>query len=321
MTHVDTERTGGTPQVLGVEVVGPSAPNWFRRAVTTPFTDEYVDVDGARIHYLAWGEPGRHGLVFVHGGAAHAHWWTPIAARFADDYRVVAVDLSGHGDSGFRDDGYSLQRFAAEVMGAIGNAGIDGPPVLIGHSMGGLVSTVTAALHSDELAGTIVCDSPIVKPDPEIGATASRRSFGKSRLYATREEALARFHPEPRQKFELDYMLHFLGPLSIREVEGGWTWKFDPRVFLGFQGRMRALGLPYLAKVRCRYALLRSERGLVTPDIGDAMYETLGRLAPVVELPQAGHHAMLDQPLVLLTAIRTMLADWEHSTPRRPRPA
>jgi pimeloyl-ACP methyl ester carboxylesterase len=50
------------------------------------------------------------------------------------------------------------------------------------------------------------------------------------------------------------------------------------------------------------------------------MYERLGRVAPVVEIPLAGHHAMLDQPLLLLTALRTLLADWDHSEPRR-RPA
>jgi pimeloyl-ACP methyl ester carboxylesterase len=55
----------------------------------------------------------------------------------------------------------------------------------------------------------------------------------------------------------------------------------------------------------------------VTPDIGNSMYEALGRVAPVIELPEAGHHAMLDQPLVLLTALRTLLADWEHSDPHR----
>jgi pimeloyl-ACP methyl ester carboxylesterase len=55
----------------------------------------------------------------------------------------------------------------------------------------------------------------------------------------------------------------------------------------------------------------------VTASIGRQMYEALGRLAPVVVLPDAGHHAMLDQPLVLLTAIRTLLADWDHSEPLR----
>jgi pimeloyl-ACP methyl ester carboxylesterase len=49
------------------------------------------------------------------------------------------------------------------------------------------------------------------------------------------------------------------------------------------------------------------------------MYDALGRVAPVIEIPEAGHHAMLDQPLILLTALRTLLADWDHSEPHRRR--
>jgi pimeloyl-ACP methyl ester carboxylesterase len=41
----------------------------------------------------------------------------------------------------------------------------------------------------------------------------------------------------------------------------------------------------------------------------------MGRVTPVVRVPETGHHAMLDQPLLLITAIRALLADWDHSTP------
>ena len=51
------------------------------------------------------------------------------------------------------------------------------------------------------------------------------------------------------------------------------------------------------------------------------MYEELGRVTPVIEIPEAGHHAMLDQPLILLTAFRTLLADWDHSEPRGAAPS
>ena len=71
------------------------APDWFRAALEVPFTDEVVEVAGAPVHFLAWGERGRRGLVFVHGGGANAHWWTHVSARFAEDFRVLAIDLSG----------------------------------------------------------------------------------------------------------------------------------------------------------------------------------------------------------------------------------
>jgi pimeloyl-ACP methyl ester carboxylesterase len=64
-------------------------------------------------------------------------------------------------------------------------------------------------------------------------------------------------------------------------------------------------------------ALFRAENGLVTPDIGEEMYELLGRVAPVIEIPEAYHHIMLDQPLLLLTGLRTLLADWDHSVQKR----
>jgi len=49
------------------------------------------------------------------------------------------------------------------------------------------------------------------------------------------------------------------------------------------------------------------------------MYELLNRNAPIVAIPQAYHHLILDQPLAFIAALRAILADWEHSVPRRPR--
>jgi pimeloyl-ACP methyl ester carboxylesterase len=78
-------------------------PQWFANAIEVKPTDCVVDVAGCPIHYLKWGAAGRAGIVFVHGGAAHAHWWSFIAPLFVPEYQVVAIDLSGHGDSGRRD--------------------------------------------------------------------------------------------------------------------------------------------------------------------------------------------------------------------------
>lgn len=295
-----------------------TAPAWFRNALAVPFEDGTAVLDGVDIHYLAWGEPGDRGLVFVHGGGAHAHWWAHVAATFADEFRVVAVDLSGHGDSGHREGGYKLEQWTREVLAAAHAGGIAGPPVLIGHSMGGFVTIATAALHQDDVAGVIVCDSPVTAQDPEVRAARTRDAFGQPRVYPTLEEALARFRTVPEQDHNLPYVFDHVARTSLRQVEGGWQWKFDHRVFESFNTGMRGIALPLLSQVECRLALLRSELGLVTPDIGREMFEALGRVTPVIELPQTGHHPMLDQPLIVLTAIRSLLADWEHSDPHRP---
>jgi pimeloyl-ACP methyl ester carboxylesterase len=290
-------------------------PNWFTEAIAVRYEDRFVAVDGARIHYLAWGERARRGLVFVHGGGAHAHWWTHVAAQFAADFRVLAIDLSGHGDSDHRER-YELEQWTNEVVAVAADGELRGPPVVVGHSMGGFITIATASLHGDELSGVIVCDSPVTEPDPEIGSYQVKEAFGRPRTYRSVEDALERFRTVPTQPNYLDYVMDYVGRRSLRPVEGGYQWTFDRRIFEQFSDGMRSIALPYLSSVRCRLALLRSEFGLVTPDIGKSMYEAMGRVTPVIELPQAGHHSMLDQPLVLLTAIRTLLADWDHSEPR-----
>lgn len=294
----------------------PDAPRWFRSALGVPYVDGSVNLDGAAIHYLAWGRPNRPGLVFIHGGGAHAHWWTHVAATFADEYRVLAIDLSGHGDSDHRAD-YELDQWTREVLAVAEAGGIDGPPVVIGHSMGGFVTIATAAMHPGEVAAAIVCDSPVTAQDPEVRAARTRDAFGTPRTYATIEEALARFRTVPEQDHNLDFVIDHVARRSLRAIDGGWRWKFDSHIFESFGQGMRGIATPLLSRVECRLALLRSEFGLVTADIGAEMFEGLGRVAPVIELPQTGHHPMLDQPLILLTAIRSLLADWEHSDPHR----
>ena len=120
-----------------------------------------VTVDGASINVLSWGERDRPGLVFVHGGAAYAHWWSHIAPMFLPDYRVVAIDLSGHGDSDRRSRLLvaGMDRRGAAV---IDNAAFAEPPVVIGHSMGGFVTIATAAWQADMIGSAVIIDSPVV---------------------------------------------------------------------------------------------------------------------------------------------------------------
>ncbi len=289
------------------------APRWFRDAIATPYEDRTVEVAGCPIHYVRWGEAGRPGIVFVHGGAAHAHWWSFIAPLLARDCQALSLDLSGHGDSGRRDE-YPRDLWSEEVMAVAEDAGIVGAPVLIGHSMGGFVCIATAARYGDRLAGTIILDSPVRRPDPEAEEGAHGKSFRNPKLYPDEKTALQRYRLVPGQPCDNQFIIDHIARHSLHEVEGGWTWKFDPMIFRRVTPRAAHEILP---EVRCRVALFRAEFGLVTPDIGEYMYELLHRNAPVIEIPQAYHHLMLDQPLALVTALRVILADWEHSIPRR----
>jgi pimeloyl-ACP methyl ester carboxylesterase len=141
--------------------------------------------------------------------------------------------------------------------------------------------------------------------------TGRRDNFRNTKVYADAAAAIARFRTVPEQDHYEPFVMADVAAHSLRACEGGVTWKFDPAIFLPD----RAAADDLLPRITCRIALFRAQHGLVTADIGAYMYEQLGRVAPVVEIPLAGHHVMLDQPLLLVTALRTMLADWEHSVP------
>lgn len=286
-------------------------PRWFSEALARTPTSHEIEVGGARIHYLRWGEGRRPGIVFVHGGAAHAHWWSHVAPAFLADHDAVAIDLSGHGDSDRRPE-YELEAWCDEVAAVIEDAGFDGPPLLVGHSMGGFVTIATAARHPGLLAGAVIIDSAVVDVDPEVRAARASDQFSRVRAYDDAETPVGRFRTVPEQDVYLPYVKDHVARHSIRQdPDGKWRWKFDNNIFVP----RRRDAAELLPKITCRVALLRCEHGLVTPDIGAYMYEQLGRVAPVIELPTAGHHPMLDVPLILITAIRSLIADWDHSRP------
>ncbi len=291
---------------------GVTSPEWFQDALAAPSDSDTVEVDGCPVHAQRWGEPDRPGIVLVHGGGANSHWWDHVAPLVAqNEYRVAAIDLSGHGDSGRREH-YVHETWATEVLAVAEQAGITGPPIVIAHSMGGWVAITAAAEFGDRLAGIMILDTPVWRLAPEEQAAKRKEAFGPLRTYPTLEAALEKYRTVPDQPTSLPFIIEHVARESLRRTDDGWTWKFDPSIF-----SFRFPTGDSLQRVKSRVALFRSEFGLVTPDIGDYMYEQLGRVAPVIEIPLAWHHVMLDQPLPLIAGLRTLLADWEHSAPYR----
>jgi pimeloyl-ACP methyl ester carboxylesterase len=294
-------------------------PSWFTDALAATPTSDRVDVRGCPIHFLSWGRPGAPGIVLVHGGAAHARWWSHLGPLLAGDgqHHVVALDLSGHGDSGWREH-YTLECWADEVVGVAGAAGMDRPPAVVGHSMGGFVTIGAAARHGDRLAGAIIVDSPVRKPDPESEEARGGREFQRRRTYPDLATAMGRFRLVPPQPPLPDHVVEHVARHSLVERDGGWTWKFDPNMFVRREDRQPGDYGAELERVRCRVAVVHGQRSsIVDADVTEYMAERLGRTAPFVEIPEAHHHLILDQPLSFVAAVRALLADWEHSTPRR----
>ena len=291
-------------------------PEWFEQTVAVKPDIAHVDAAGASIRYLRWGDRKRPGLLLVHGNAAHAEWWSFIAPFLASDYNVAALDLSGMGDSTHRQQ-YSMELFVEEQLAVMTAAGMfdnEEPPVVVAHSFGGFITMLTGALHGNKLAGTVIVDSPVHPPGRPHGPP--HREFRPHRIYPTLAEALARFRLAPEQPCENDYLVDHVARRSLKQVDGGWTWKFDPalwasRFSIGDTAeRLRA--------TKCRIAIMRGEMSVLMPhEVGEYMFSLLGHAAPVIEIPQARHHVMLDQPLAFVAALRALLADWNHSRPTR----
>ncbi|QZS52761.1 alpha/beta fold hydrolase [Rhodococcus opacus] len=280
-----------------------SAPKWFVEALAAPVETGHVTVDGLTIAYRAWGEDGRPGIVLVHGGMAHSRWWDHIAPQLADGRRVVALDLSGHGDSDHRDN-YGLEPWTREVLAVAAAAGIAGPPVLVGHSMGGIVAFAASRLYGESFAGVVILDSPIrdMTLEEEVRAQGASTRTEKT-TYSTAEEALARFRLVPPQENAEPFVIDHIARQSMRQGPDGWYWKFDV-LRVGRERRSENF-VP-----KCRVAYFRSEHGVVTLELLARMREQFGPHALVTELPAAGHHPMIDRPLVVVAALRTLLAAW-----------
>jgi pimeloyl-ACP methyl ester carboxylesterase len=295
--------------------VVPPAPSWYVQTIAQMPESRFVTADGARIHYLRWGDRTRPGLLLVHGNAAHAYWWSFVAPFLARDYNVAAMDLSGMGDSDWRSQ-YSMDVFVQEQLAVCEDAGMFGvgePPIIVAHSFGGFVTILAGALYGDSLAGTVIVDSPVNPPGRRGGPPHRERR--PHNVYATLEAGLARFRLMPPQPCDNLFLLDWVARHSLKPVEGGFSWKFDPAIWQDFSIGDTAARLK---ATKCRIAIFRGENSvLLPPEIGEYMFNLLGRAAPVVEIPQAQHHVMLDQPLAFVAALRALLADWEHSTPRR----
>jgi pimeloyl-ACP methyl ester carboxylesterase len=138
------------------------APDWFRWAISNRGQSHFVMVTGCRIHYLLWARdparPGERGLLFVHGGGAHSHWWSHVAPYFTRDFRVAAIDLSGMGDSGWRAH-YTSELRAEEICAVIADAQLGERPFVIGHSFDGFMTMKVASQYGDTLAGAVIVDS------------------------------------------------------------------------------------------------------------------------------------------------------------------
>ena len=90
-------------------------------------------------------------VVLIHGAGAHLHWWDAMLAHVGRPWRTTVFDLSGHGRSGHRPDGYRAELWADEVATVIARQSLTGSATVVAHSMGGLIATAMAAQFPERI--------------------------------------------------------------------------------------------------------------------------------------------------------------------------
>jgi pimeloyl-ACP methyl ester carboxylesterase len=300
--------------------VQPPAPAWFSEALAAEPERLLVPVEGAAIELLTWGERGKPGLMFVHGGRAHADWFSFIAPFFAQERRVAALSLSGMGRSDWR-DGYTIAQYGREVVQAMRAAGLfeaDIAPLLVGHSFGSRPLFMVAASPEVELSGAVVLDSAISAPDaPDYTPPPGR----PNRIYGSEQEALAHFRLMPVQPCDNLFILDYIARHALKQVarpEGGegWIWRFDP--FLADKARdaergvsVRAQADAALRAARCRMAFVKGEHSTIVRPHNLAYTQSIApQGAQFHSIPNAAHHLFLDQPLAVVETLAAIFKGW-----------
>lgn len=297
----------------------PPAPEWFTQALADEPERSWVTVQGAPIETLAWGRVGDPGLLLLHGNSAHADWYSFIAPLVRQGRRVVAFSFSGMGASGWRTQ-YSVAQWADEALAVAETTGLfagELPPTVVAHSFGGFPLMNLAARQGHRLAHAVIVDTPLRPPKQAAGGNAAQPRLRRmseeprsARVYRSQEEALLRFRLLPAQGCAHPCIADLIARRGLKQTVGpdgqpGWVWRFDPYVFRHFE-----FGQPYqdLRQAPCPVTLVRGGRSrlMTVAALDDAM-----QMAPPgsqrLELPDADHHVMIDQPQAFAAMLAGMV--------------
>lgn len=268
-----------------------------------------VVLNSLRFHVLEWGERSSPPLLLLHGGNQTAHSWDLVSLHLAHRYHIVAIDQRGHGDSEWPRDGEaSRHAMADDARQIIGMFDLQNP-VIIGHSMGGLV-TMTLLLAHPGIARRAV----LVDVGPEISAEGrqsirgfvrSAHEFSSMDQYVERVTAYDPFRSRDHIERTLIYNV-------LRRADGKFVSKHDPRRGTIAEAEATASHVPSLQDVRgisCPVLLVRGGRSnILLPEAAERFVSALpaGRL---VTVPDCGHNVHSQNTLGFLHAVMPFLEE------------
>jgi esterase len=271
---------------------------------------EQVILGRMRFHYLDWGTAGRPPIVFLHGGGLTAHTWDVVCLAMRSEYRCVALDLRGHGDSEWSPVAdYELETHAADVARLADHLELE-KFVLVGMSLGGLTGIEYAADHHARLAALVIVD---IGPEVQEEGAKKIRQFlaGPSQFDSVEDyvRSAKAFNPRRDEDLLRRSLLNNLRQTPL----GKWVWKWDPRprAHVDLEARRRRYDLLWdrIERIACPALVMRGERSDMFL-AGDAekvvSHLPHGRWTTV---ENAGHTIQGDNPRGFVAALRPFLAE------------
>jgi pimeloyl-ACP methyl ester carboxylesterase len=193
------------------------------------------------LHYWEWGDAGAPVLILQHGGRDHARSWDNVAHVLCRDWRIIAPDLRGHGDSDWSPDGdYTMVSYLADFADLVAHLGAE-KVTICAHSLGAMITTRYAGLYPERVAALVNIEG--LGPSPERifrregepfdqrlrdwienrrRASAMRQPSG----YADVDSALARM-VEQNGHLAPELARHLTEHGLSQGEDGRYRWKFD----------------------------------------------------------------------------------------------
>jgi pimeloyl-ACP methyl ester carboxylesterase len=260
------------------------------------------------LHCLVWGGAGDPTAILIHGNGAHAHWWDALVAALVPGWRLVAVDLRGHGESTWPEPpSYRVEDLGADLDAVVAECA-PGRIALVGHSMGGRLALWWAAHHRDAVRGLAILDSRLDPIRAELAARhrGSASAHRTGRTYPTRAAALEAFRLVPDEPGIPDVVRVDLAHHAIVERRpGAWEFRFD-RAVLSLEGDGARDLLALGGRLRCPIVLMAGDASWVM-DAEQREVMTAAMPHASWQVFPGSHHFLLAQGPAVGAALRSFL--------------